>query len=136
MFAHYLRWSFVALTFVATTAACDRPAAPAEVWDAVPQQMGTWQGRDNYTIGITSQSGKFRIRWQARAIPGAGTGHFRLTVHSAVSGRPLDQVVDHVGPGDGAVNYEEDPRQFNLMVDSADLDWSVTVDELVLVRKR
>lgn len=97
--------------------------------------MGDWQGRGDYTIGITSHSGKFRIRWQARALPDAASpGHFRLIVHSAVSGRPLDEVVNQTGPGSGTLDYEEDPRQFNLMVASADLEWSVAVDEVVLVR--
>jgi hypothetical protein len=126
----------VALTLVLPGVDCGRSVPPAETWTAVPQHMGDWQGRGDYTIGITSHSGTFRIRWEARSVPDAANppGRFRLTIHSAVSGRPLDEVINHVGPGAGTIDYEEDPRQFNLMVASADLDWTVAVDEMVLVR--
>ena len=58
---------------------------------------------------------------------------FHLTVHSAVSGRPLQEVVDHRGIGEGTFNFEDDPRQYNLMVSSSGLLWSIVVDEIVLV---
>ncbi len=57
----------------------------------------------------------------------------RLGVNSAVSGRPLDLPVDHQGPGEGAFNFEDDPRQYNLMVESSGLAWTIDVDEVVLV---
>ena len=98
--------------------------------------MGAWEGTGSQTLGLVSQSGKFRIRWQTRAEPGRdpAAGTFTLTVHSGVSGRPLQEVVNHRGPGEGAYNFEDDPRPFNLMVDSDGLVWSITVDETVLVK--
>lgn len=100
------------------------------------QPIGSWSGAGNHTIGFANNSGRFRIRWQTIAEPDGSSGTFRLTVHSAVSGRPLQQVVDHRGPGDGTVNFEDDPRPYNLMVESAGLRWTVAVDEVVLVKPR
>jgi hypothetical protein len=96
--------------------------------------MGSWEGRGDHTIGLVSQSGKFRIHWETRAEPDAAHGRFRLTVHSAVSGRPLQEVVNHSGPGEGTLNFEDDPRPYDLMVQSAGVTWLVVVDEVVLVQ--
>jgi hypothetical protein len=98
--------------------------------------MASWEGTGSQTLGLVSQSGKFRIHWQTRPEPDhdPATGSFKLTVHSGVSGRPLQEVVDQRGPGEGVYNFEDDPRPFNLMVDSAGLVWSITVDETVLVK--
>lgn len=56
-----------------------------------------------------------------------------MTVHSAVSGRPLQTVVDHRGAGEGTALFEDDPRLYNLMVESAHVEWSFTVEDLIAV---
>ena len=58
---------------------------------------------------------------------------FRLTVHSAVSGRPIELVADQRGSGDGTALFEDDPRLYNLLIESTHVDWSVTVDDLIVV---
>jgi len=93
--------------------------------------IGSWDGRGNQTIGFGSDSGRFRVMWQAR---GDQAGTFRLAVHSAVSGRPIQLITDQRGPGSGSVNVDDDPRQYNLMIDSSALDWSVGVEEYVASR--
>jgi hypothetical protein len=118
----------------AWAAACRPSAPPSRPLIAVPRQMGTWEGTGSQTLGLVSDSGKFRIHWQARLAPGVGDGDFRLTVHSAVSGRPLREVVDQRGSGEGTLDFEDDPRPYNLMVESTGVVWSIAVDELVLVR--
>jgi len=110
------------------------PAAP-EPRDAVPRQVGTWQGAGDRTLGFDSQSGRFRILWETRPEAGDGDGRFRLTVQSGVSGRPLQEVVNHRGAGQGSLNFEDDPRLYQLLIESDGLLWSVTVDELVLVAR-
>jgi hypothetical protein len=52
-----------------------------------------------------------------------------VIVHSAVSGRPLVVAVDHHGVGRDTAYVNEDPREFYLVVDSADVDWKIAVDE-------
>jgi hypothetical protein len=51
-----------------------------------------------------------------------------------VSGRPLQEVTDERGPGEGAYNVEDDPRPFNLMVEAEGLVWTIVADEVVLTR--
>jgi hypothetical protein len=127
-----------ALTLVVALADCGRRDDPPPPLVPVVQQMGTWEGSGSQTLGLVSQSGKFRIRWATRPEPGhdPAVGTFKLTVHSGVSGRPLQEIVDHRGPGAGTFNFEDDPRPFNLMVDSFGLIWSITVDETVLVQEK
>jgi hypothetical protein len=59
--------------------------------------------------------------------PGPGT--FRLTIHSAISGRPLATAVDHQGVGGDVVYVGEDPRVFYAEIESANLEWSFTIED-------
>ena len=61
-------------------------------------------------------------------------GSFRLTVHSAVSGRPLQVIADHLGAGGATVDFADDPRPYNLMVDAAGVEWTISVEEIVAGR--
>lgn len=99
----------------------------------VARHAGTWQGRGDQTIGHASESGRFRIRWQVTGDDRPGTPTFRMTVHSAVSGRPIQLVADHRGSGNGTALFEDDPRLYNLMVESAHVSWSFTVEDLIVV---
>ena len=53
-------------------------------------------------------------------------------VHSAVSGRPIEDAVQHNGDGHGIAYVTEDPRLYHLVIDSAGLDWSIKVEEAVV----
>ena len=114
-------------------AACTRPAPPpAEERVAVTRPVGSWEGRGNSTIGVVSDTGRFHVSWQARHERPAGSGTFRLAVHSAVSGRPIQLITEQRGEGSGSADFADDPRPYNLMIDSVNLDWSVSVDEVVV----
>ena len=52
-----------------------------------------------------------------------------MTVHSAISGRPLALAGESRGVGHDISYISEDPRVFYLVVESANLEWSVTVEE-------
>jgi hypothetical protein len=127
-----------ALTLVTVLADCGRHDEAEPPLVPVVQPMATWEGTGNQTLGLVSQSGRFRLRWQTRPEPGRDgrDGIFKLTVHSGVSGRPLHEVADQRGPGDGAYNVEDDPRPFNLMVEASGLAWTIWADEIVLARPR
>jgi hypothetical protein len=53
-------------------------------------------------------------------------------VHSAVSGRPLQEAVEHHGDGHGVAYVTEDPRLYHLVVDSGGVDWYIAVEEAVV----
>ncbi len=113
------------------SAGCSKPQTAAPQVVTVARPAGSWQGSGNATLGFVSDSGRLRITWRARAETAPGTVTLRVTVHSAVSGRPLKTVVDHRGDGEGVVTFDDDPRAYNLMVESANLEWSLAVDEFV-----
>ena len=115
------------------SAACSQPPAPPQnqkpkeiPWDIV----GSWSGRGSKQLESFESQGTLRIKWEAKALnPPSTPATFRLTVHSAISGRPLSVAVDQKGPGAGTAFVGEDPRMFFTVVESKGLDWSFTVEE-------
>lgn len=120
---------FVMLLFSAT--GCSDPPAPPPARVAVTRPLGTFSGRGDRTIGIVSESGWLRVHWETRAAEASRSGTFRLALHSGVSGRPIALITDERGPGTGTRDVTDDPRPYNLMVESADLEWSFSVEEIV-----
>ena len=98
---------------------------------ATTRALGTFQGRGDQTIGIVSESGRLRVTWETRNESPPGSGTFRLALHSAVSGRPIELITDQRGASEGSRDVADDPRPYNLMVESANLDWSFSVEEIV-----
>ena len=95
--------------------------------------LGSWSGRGSVqTDSFNVEGGQWRIHWEARKEAGATAGTFRITVHSAVSGRPLMVAVEHTGAGHGTATVNEDPRLFHLVIESSGLDWSVSAEEAVV----
>lgn len=125
----------VAAAAAACGARANRTPAPAErtvVW----HQLGSWSGHGNtQTESFTSDTGALRIRWEATAQPSGATtaqkGVFRLTAHSAISGRLLEQIVDRAGAGSGVGYVQQDPHVFYLVVEASRLNWTFTVEEAI-----
>jgi hypothetical protein len=104
------------------------PAArtPAVVW----RPLGSWSGRGSMqTEPFISDTGALRLRWETTNEAAPGTGIFRVTVHSDVSGRSLVLAIDARGVGRDTTYVNEDPRSFFLAVESANLDWTVAAEE-------
>ncbi len=94
------------------------------------QGRGAWQGRGStQTDPFTSGTGLLRLTWETHGASAADAGTFKIILHSDVSGRPLLVAVDSRGPGHDVTYVTEDPRAFFLVIESADLDWSVAVAE-------
>jgi hypothetical protein len=116
-------------------AACGEPAkpqarkaesAPGLVW----QTVGTWSGHGNGQTGsFNVETGALRIHWEARAAGSADNSSFKLWLHSAISGRPLQMAVDHKGPGQDIAYIEDEPRVSYFLVEAGTLDWTVTLEE-------
>ena len=138
MISHRSKVLCLLLTTAAIGASDGRRTAPAAaatravvVW----RSIGSWSGRGNtQTESFTSDTGSLRVRWHADHETRPGDGTLRLTLHSAISGRPLAQVVDHRGAGADTSYVGEDPRVFYVVVDSAGLEWSFTIDEGVAAK--
>jgi hypothetical protein len=116
---------------VLTLAGCHTPPARAEAASAVTttwRSLGTWAGRGSrQTESFDVMTGAMRLRWETRA--GVTPGHFRVSLHSSISGRPLQVVVDQTGSGSNTAYLEDEPRVSYLVIESENLDWTASLEE-------
>ena len=93
----------------------------------------TWTGHgDAQTDSFNIESGQWRIKWSAGNEQPPGPGTLKVTVHSAVSGRPLGVAIDHKGNGHDVAYVNEDPRLYHLVIESGNVDWKLSVEESVV----
>jgi hypothetical protein len=125
------RWRAGAIAAALVAFACEAPApgpAPKEV--VIWKTLGEWSGRGNaQTESFIGLTGALRMHWRTKNEVPKGTGTFRLILQSAISGRDLQAPVDQKGVGEGTAYAADDPRVFQISVQSANLDWSFTVEE-------
>jgi hypothetical protein len=115
---------------------CGAPAPkPVEKEVVIWKNLGDWSGRGNLqTESFVGLTGALRMHWRTKNEDPKGAGTFRVILHSAISGRALQESVDAKGPGEGTVYAAEDPRVFYITVESVNLDWSFTVEEALFGR--
>ncbi len=126
-----------ALTAVVVLAtACEAPPARAEqppVTETRRRTLGQWTGTGSrQTESFDVATGALRLGRDARAdgtSTGSGARRFRVWLHSAISGRPLQLIVDTAGAGTGAVYVADDPRVSYLVVEAEGATWTATLDE-------
>ena len=95
-------------------------------------RVGTWSGRGNrQTESFTSDTGGFRVRWRTRNESPRGEGQLKVVFRSGDSGREIMEAVDTHGVGEGTAVVGDRPRWYFLTIDSANVDWEVTVEEPV-----
>jgi hypothetical protein len=127
------RIAIVALAIAAScawVAACSSKPAAASRKETYWRPVGTWSGHSQVqTESWPGDTGAMRIRWSTSHA--GADGSFQLTIHSAISGRPMQTVVDHAGDGEGTAYFSDDPRVFFAVVDSKNLDWTFTIEEPV-----
>jgi hypothetical protein len=95
--------------------------------------IATWSGHEStQTESFNVESGELRIKWETKneAVPGAGK--FKVAVHSAVSGRPIALAVEHQGVGHDTAYVSEEPRLYQLVIESSGLEWTVKAEEAVV----
>ena len=120
-----------AVTFLYACEGRSRQAPPSRQF-VQWRSLGSWSGRGNaQTASFPSVTGAMRVQWRTDRDQPGDAGTFRLTIHSAVSGRPLLLAVDHQGAGHDISYVHESPRTFYGVVESRDLNWSFTVEEAV-----
>ena len=118
------------LTGSCLTGSCSAPPAEPRKEVVIWKQLGSWSGRGNaQTESFVGLTGSLRMRWRTTHEDPEGQGRFKLILQSAISGRALQEPVDHEGPGEGTAYAADDPRVFHILVESANLDWSFTVEE-------
>ena len=127
---HFRKIVFVfSVCFVVSGCTEQQPPSPKQIV-TVTRQVGSWQGRGSTTVGdVNSETGRLRIIWQTTNETPGGSGRFKLTLRSGVSGRTIAVVADHNGVGAGTVETDEGPRTYDFLVESANVDWSFRVEE-------
>jgi hypothetical protein len=119
-------------TTTSVAASKKEPEPPAKPDPIIWRTVGSWSGRGNVQTGSFSvETGAMRIRWETTNEAAPGVGAFRLSLHSAISGRSLQVAVDQKGVGRDTTYIEDEPRVSYLVVDSHDIDWAVTLEEAV-----
>jgi polar amino acid transport system substrate-binding protein len=103
--------------------------APAETtW----RELGSWSGRGSrQTESFEVTTGALRVRWEAANAPAPDQGALTISLHSAISGRVLQTPVDQRGVGASVAHLADEPRTSYLGIESADVDWTVTLEEAV-----
>jgi hypothetical protein len=124
------RLSILLVLGALVTSSCREHARGADQPAVVWRKLGSWSGRGStQTDPFISDTGSLRLTWATKNEAAPGTGTFRVTVHSDVSGRSLVLAVDARGIGHDVAYVTEDPRPFFLVVESANLDWTLAADE-------
>jgi hypothetical protein len=95
--------------------------------------IGSWSGRgDKQTETFTSDTGGFRVHWKAAKEAPAGGGRLRVVFRSGDSGREIIEAIDARGEGGGTEEVAaERPRWFYITIESANVDWAVSIDERI-----
>jgi hypothetical protein len=98
------------------------------------KRVGSWSGRGNrQTESFTSDTGGFRVHWETANESPAGGGRLKVVFRSGDSGRDIVEAVDAHGVGRGTEDIAGDrPRWYFLTIESANIDWMVTVEEPVI----
>jgi hypothetical protein len=130
------------LLAIVTVAACGPPVEQRSKSDdrtIVWHRIGSWSGKGNQqTESFASNSGVLRVRWEASDSESRSSSRrvpaFRLTARSAISGRLLQQVVDHTGSGNGVSYVQQDPHTFYMIIESSEVNWMITIEDAIAYR--
>ena len=130
---------FLVLGAVPFSIGCEAPPARAE--QAPPTTcgcpLGGWSGNGSrHTESFDVTTGALRLRWESRAKGASPSGQFRVWLYSAISGRPLQLVVEKDGAGSGTAHMADDPRVSYLVIGSEHVDWTATLEEAVVTAAR
>ena len=70
-----------------------------------------------------------RLRWETTKEASPGAGHLTVTLHSAVSGRYLQTIVDTRGVDSATVNVADEPKLCHFVIEAANVEWKMTLEQ-------
>ena len=131
--------TLVALSAVLAVSACGAQAPPPETETPVRvvawKPLASWSGHGNLqTETFMSDNGSFRIHWETSNESLKGRGALKVAFRSGDSGRVIIDAVDQKGVGSGTDEVGDMVRWYYLTIDSANVDWKVTVEEPIMGR--
>jgi len=99
------------------------------------KRLASWTGHGSMqTETFLSDTGVFRIHWETKNESSDGKGTLKVAFRSGDSGRVIIDAVDQKGVGRGSSEVDDMVRWYYLSIDSANVDWSVTVEEPIMGR--
>lgn len=102
------------------------PVAAAIAW----REIGTWSGGlSRQTESFEVSTAAMRLRWQTTRETTPGAGRLTVTLHSAVSGRPLQTIVDAHGVASATVNIADEPRWSYFAIEATNVEWQMTLEQ-------
>ena len=125
-----MRRAALAVVIAVGAAGCrkqeQRPPVEMVLW----HEVGSWSGRGNFqSPNFTSDTGGFRVRWTTANETKPGAGTLKVLFRSGDSGRVIMDAVDARGVGADTVEVGDNVRWYYLTIESANVDWTVSVDE-------
>ena len=122
------------LLLIACESRQEEPAPPVAAASTLWHALGIWSGSgDRQTESFDVTTGSMRLTWEALQEGAPGTAHFRVSLYSAISGRPLQTIVDTQRPGADTVDLAANPRVAYLLIESEQIRWRITLQEAVPV---
>ena len=70
-----------------------------------------------------------RLRWTTTRETSPGAGRLTVTLHSAVSGRPLQTIVEAQGVSSATVNVADEPRWCHFVIAAENVEWQMTLEQ-------
>jgi hypothetical protein len=106
--------------------AAQGPPAAEITW----REIGTWSGRlGQQTESFEVSTAAMRLHWQTTSETSPGAGNLTVTLHSAVSGRPLQTIVDARGVSSATVDVADEPRWAHFVIEAANVEWQMTLEQ-------
>ena len=101
------------------------------------RQIGAWSGRlSQQTESFEVSTAAMRLRWQTTSETSPGAGRLTVTLHSAASGQPIQTLVDARGVSSATVNVADEPRWSYFVIEAANVQWQVTLEQGVAGESR
>ena len=95
--------------------------------------VASWSGHGNAQLEtFPIERWNWRINWETLNEKPSGQGRFHVTVHSGDSGRLILDAIDVEGAARETTEVSEQPRRYYLVVESSNVDWTMSVEEPVL----
>ncbi len=116
----------LAACLACTSGSEQRQESRATIW----RPVASWSGHGPTTLEtFPIGAGRLRLHWTTSNELPQGGGRFKVRLHSADSGRVLEEPIDVQGVATGSKDLVDDHQRFYLSVDSMNVDWSIRVEE-------
>jgi hypothetical protein len=70
-----------------------------------------------------------RLRWRTTNETAPGAGRLTVTLHSAVSGRPLQTILETHGVSSATIAVAEEPRWCHFVIEAENVEYEMTLEQ-------